>query len=516
MLRVAAAWAVLLCAFRTTTAELLPEDLLVVYNSASMGAETILITYLRAHPQIGSEQVLDLKDPRLADRADIGYGEFAELIRRPIREFLMSSARGPEDIRSILLLRGIPHRISDMNRPDLGDDPDAAAREFLEFGNASYASVDSELTLLWQDLERGESGLTMDSYADNVIANPYHGSAEGFDEWSRYNITFPKVLNNADDVAWLNDEAGLTAVTPGDFYLVCRIDGETVGDALALIRRARHLVINRARTVVVLDENDVGLPVDAGANRELDDDSLAEASDGPGLFDAHDDFEMARDALLLDGWNVIYDDTALFLGDADIDATIIAYGSYGSNHGEDGSEVSDMGPAYVLQYDFARGAIFNSIESFNGRGINGLHTMYEQGQLSDFIAVGGTFGIGHVFEPFSFAVPDNEYLLVNFLVNRMSWAEAAWSSIPVLSWQHIVVGDPLARVERVVDLTADLDVDGDVDLVDFATFQVCFTGAGGPAGGSCWIADLDGDGDVDLVDFMYFSVQFTAAIMRQP
>ena len=60
---------------------------------------------------------------------------------------------------------------------------------------------------------------------------------------------------------------------------------------------------------------------------------------------------------------MVYDDTALFLGDADIDATIIAYGSYGSNHGEDGSEVSDMGPAYVLQYELARGAIFNSIES---------------------------------------------------------------------------------------------------------------------------------------------------------
>ena len=58
-------------------------------------------------------------------------------------------------------------------------------------------------------------------------------------------------------------------------------------------------------------------------------------------------------------------------------------------------------------------------------------------------------------------MPDNEYLLFNFLVNRLTWAEAAWSSIPALSWQHVVLGDPLARLERVVDWTAYLNADGE-------------------------------------------------------
>jgi uncharacterized protein (TIGR03790 family) len=349
----------------------------------------------------------------------------------------------------------------------------------------------------------------MDSYADNVIANPYHGAAYGFDEPAREAIMFrPKIVNNTDDVAWLNDEVGLTAVTAGDMYLVCRIDGRTARDAIGMVRRAQHLRINKARAVVVLDENDVELPDLVDANKELDDDALGDGPLGPGLFDAHDDYEAARDLLEADGWKVMYDDTAVFLTAGDVGAPVIAYGSYGTNHGHDGSESPALGAAYTRDYELARGAIFNTIESYNGRALEGLKTIYEQGQVADFIAAGGAFGIGHVWEPFSFAVPDNEYLLVNFLVREMSWGEAAWSSIPVLSWQHVVLGDPLAYVEEVVELTADLDADGDVDLVDFATFQVCFGGYGVRPRAGCGAADLDKDEDVDLSDFAAFSQEY--------
>jgi hypothetical protein len=482
-----------------------------VYNSASPGAEQVTRAYRQAHPDISDEQVLDLADPFLAGRADVDYRDFITHLRDPIRRFLGASPRRSWETTCILLIHGLPHRIRDINRPALGDKPEEAAREFLDNGNATYASVDSELTLVWQDLERGEYGLSMDSLADNVIANPYHGSNTGIDRFPRKNIARRKVLDSVDDVAWLSDEVGTTAVTAGDFYMVCRIDGRTTADALALIKRAQHLAVNRARAVVVLDENDVELPDMLSANKELDDDPLIEEADGPDLFEAHDDYEAARDALVGDGWQVAYDDTALFLRAADLGAPLIAYSSYGSNHGHDGSESPILGGAYTRQYDLVRGAIFNTIESYNGRAINGLSTLFDQGQLADFIAVGGSFGIGHVYEPFSFAVPDNEYLLVNFLVNRMSWAESAWSSIPVLSWQHIVLGDPLARVEQVVDLSADLDADGDVDLVDFATFQNCFSGFGLSVSGGCGAADFDGDHDVDLSDFAAFSLEFTGS-----
>jgi hypothetical protein len=55
----------------------------------------------------------------------------------------------------------------------------------------------------------------------------------------------------------------------------------------------------------------------------------------------------------------------------------------------------------------------------------------------------------------------------------------------------------------------DSDMDCDVDLVDFANFQICFTGPGGSAGGECLIHDSDDDGDVDLAEFGSLQLAFT-------
>jgi hypothetical protein len=58
----------------------------------------------------------------------------------------------------------------------------------------------------------------------------------------------------------------------------------------------------------------------------------------------------------------------------------------------------------------------------------------------------------------------------------------------------------------------DFDADGDVDLVDFSAFQLCFTGSGGgPVGPECEPGDTDGDGDVDLIDFGEFQLRFTGS-----
>jgi hypothetical protein len=55
----------------------------------------------------------------------------------------------------------------------------------------------------------------------------------------------------------------------------------------------------------------------------------------------------------------------------------------------------------------------------------------------------------------------------------------------------------------------DFDLDGDVDLVDFLTFQACFNGPNRPpAGSSCEATDFDQDADTDLVDFLTFQACF--------
>lgn len=56
----------------------------------------------------------------------------------------------------------------------------------------------------------------------------------------------------------------------------------------------------------------------------------------------------------------------------------------------------------------------------------------------------------------------------------------------------------------------DADEDGDIDLVDFGTFQICFTGPSGTASEQCGgTFDFDGDNDIDLSDFGEFQLSFT-------
>jgi hypothetical protein len=55
----------------------------------------------------------------------------------------------------------------------------------------------------------------------------------------------------------------------------------------------------------------------------------------------------------------------------------------------------------------------------------------------------------------------------------------------------------------------DFDGDGDVDLVDFGNFSLCFTGPGASFAKGCDCGDFEGDGDIDLVDFGSFSLSFT-------
>ncbi len=466
-----------------------PSQVLVVYNSASTDAVAVKDAYLAAHPDIPAANVLDLNSTALANRATITYAEFVSGIRNPIRTYLNSgSGPTPTGIVAMALIRGIPHRIDDTDAPGIGDIPyDPAGPDIgdeLGAGDVTCAALDAELVLLWQNLETGEAGNSMDSKSDNLIDNPYHNRFnEPIGNWSRTYITTAKTFT-ANNLIWQSNAAQTRyRLTPGDMYLVCRIDGRTAADAIATIDRAVGIVHNRRYGWIILDEDD---------GDDLDDDDYL------GLFSAGNDYEEARDALLAAGWQVRYDHTSDFIEAHEHTEPLIAYAGYGENH-----VVNPPGNGtYIDGFRFARGAVFNTLESYNGRALNGLGTLFNQEQVADFIAAGGTFGIGNVWEPFSFTVADNELLLVNFLVHRLTWAEAAYSALPALSWMQIVVGDPLARVIDVVDWIGDFDADGDVDSSDADILAGCASGPGVPhPPGDCVRTDLDGDGDVDQADF---------------
>jgi hypothetical protein len=302
------------------------------------------------------------------------------------------------------------------------------------------------------------------------------------------NIKNAKTFGNPFAVAWTIAGTGKSRLTQGDFYLVSRIDGNTAADAVAAIQRAQNLRINRRYARVVLDEH-------ANAALEYDNMDLFDPPNSA-YFYAGDDYDETLSLLQAAGWNVEYDATAVFILPAAVPHPIAAYSSYGENHITNPPGTG----TYIQGFQFARGAIFNTYESYNGRALNGLGTLINQEQVADFIAWGGTFGIGHVWEPFAFTIPDNEFLFVNFLVNGLTWAEAAWSSIPMLSWMHVVIGDPLATA-TIVDQPADFDADGDVDAADLELFEACASGPGIPCVAGCSKADLDLDGDADQMDF---------------
>ena len=55
----------------------------------------------------------------------------------------------------------------------------------------------------------------------------------------------------------------------------------------------------------------------------------------------------------------------------------------------------------------------------------------------------------------------------------------------------------------------DFDADGDVDLTDFAQFEICFTGPGGALVPGCEPGDFDGDNDIDCDDWAQFVLAWT-------
>ncbi len=488
---------------------ILASQVIVVLNSAFPEAVTLKNAYLAARPGIPAANVLDLNDATLT-LADITYANFVSKIRTPIRNYLLlAGPPAPSDIVAMVLVRPFPHRILDTDNPTVGDGG-GSINEFLPpssggQGDATYASVDAELVLLWQNLNTGEAGGTMDSKSDNLIDNPYHQSAARIAQFPRTFIQTQKTLLNSSNVAWTLGGSGSTLLTPGDMYLVCRLDGNSVADALALVERSPFAYFNQALGRILLDEYNVA------GGQDLDDDSLF----GPGdPFNAGDDYEEARNILQAAGWDVRYDGTFDFIDGTEDMSPILAYASYGENHDVNGLGEPPPPPpgTYIEAFKLPFSAIFNTIESFNARSINGLSD-FGQEQVTDFIAAGGTFAVGHVWEPFSFTIPDNEFLFVNLLVepaaDRLQFAEAAYTSIPVLSWQHVAVGDPLAKPAVLNDPalpTGDLDGDGQVTGLDISPFtRILLEGIGFyrnrfPALDPVARCDFSGDCRADLAD----------------
>lgn len=476
------------------------ENVLVVYNSADAESVAVYDYYLQTRPGVIG---YDLNDPTVSGTT-LTYSEYTSKLRDPIRAYL-TGQNLEQQVSVITLTKGIPHRIEDRttegpNDTSAGSSPGVAGI-LWENGQATYASVDSELTLLWQDLETGygDDGKLL---ADNGVVNPYYGSS----------ATQPIMSYDRSDVAeaqrfvWtgssftMQEQMGTARVDAGAIMLTARLDGYTVDDVKGMIDRAQNPVFNSENYKIVLDENSAG-ELDGGSSTG-DYDSLGNAFPyfyPAGVFDDNG-------AAFLVGENEqAFEGT---VGTEVVEGPVAALLTYGGNH--NGGSGDNLGFLQTWEGQLVDGAIYNGLESFSARNFNGIditNQYNDQGQLADWIAYGGTFGTGTVYEPFTFGVADNTYLILKMLQDEgggytggaYSWVEAAWASIPYLSWQNLVLGDPLATISvtevNLGDVPGDFDLNAFIDGRDLDLLAANFGNE---------LYDLDGDSDADADDLTYW------------
>lgn len=434
-------------------AQLQASNVLLVYNSQNAESLAIRNAYLAARPGV---RQFDLNSAA-ANVRSISRAAYVASVRTPVRDFINGVTTGQDlsgQIIAIVTTRGLPGRILS---PTGGD-------EFT--ASSAWASLESELTLLQQDLEAPGSPIPF-RYSW-LIDNPYHQAIGApITSFSRAQVRtarpFVAVQTPSSSIfSWQ-----LTGLTPGDIYLVTRLDaaagpGTTALDnVLALITRSTSLSLNRCAARALLDEYGAPAPP---TGFEFDEDEL------PPLFAGGPDFENTAARLALAGFRVTHDQAFNFVTGAELPAPaapLFLLATYGENHslnawGEDPPGVG----TYLGLYTFHPAAIFIAYESWNGNTLHDFGPRGGQQQALDFIAAGGSFTIPHVMEPFAFAVADVEFLAGNMLVHGLTFAEAAYASLPGLSWQNAPVGDPLARIVVSGGAAPDRDGDGRLTIED--------------------------------------------------
>ena len=251
------------------------------------------------------------------------------------------------------------------------------------------ASVDSELTALYGDLKTGRP-----HQLSGPLPNPFYGHRDK----SFSHPEFP-------------------------MYLVTRLAAYDLDGVKAMIDRSL-VAKNQGKFVIDLSDNN----------------------------DAQGNDWLRNAAILLPKNRVVFDDTTLSLsGEKDV----IGYASWGSNDGNRDRR--------FLKFQWLPGAIATQYVSSDGRTFvrppdkwksrpqwddpRDMFAGSAQGLSADYILEGATGASGHVYEPYLTFTPRPDLLLPAYYQGR-TLAESYYLSMPALSWQNIVIGDPLCSLGK--------------------------------------------------------------------
>jgi uncharacterized protein (TIGR03790 family) len=451
-----------------------PENVLVLYNLDSTEGPAIAAHYAQAHPGVN---VLGLSGVTTAEQVTADY--YLDTIRPQILPVLNSS------ITTIVTTKGLPLRIEvTENNPTSYVDPFNVTRTVESGYWKTYSSLESELTRInvistWQQM--GDQ-----TYFNTPCANnPY------------YLPTFnPRTIQYEARSAPFDYNAYYIPGF-GGMRLTARLDGFTTADINASIDRAQqaYLLPGSSSQFVIMDDDPNSLGGDRISNLKKVLDSKPQA--------------------------YVYntDDNAVTTASR----RVIGYVSHGTNDGTGGLPEGYMNPNVEghLAFNLANGAVFETHESYNAFTFNQdmaakidrrepvapqklppdewYIILPDQGLVAEWLAVGGTAGVGNVWEPQSGRTTEaNEDQIFKMLLDGYTWGEAAWSSMQQLSYVNTVIGDPLMTWKQV--LLGDANLDGRVDVADLSLLGA-YWGTTGQSGGYMWsYGDFNGDGVIDVAD----------------
>lgn len=345
-------------------------NVLLVVNSTSAASETIA-RYYAEHRGIAQDNVCSITT---ATTESIDREAYARQIEQPIWQCI-AGLRAHDRILYIVLTKDVPIRISGTGGR-----------------TGTNSSVDSELTLLY----RRRTGQT--APIAGFVPNPYFAGTSP--------IASIKPFTHESQ----------------DIYLVTRLDGYTVQDALGLIDRAATPVKDGR---FVLDER--ASLIDSGGDRWLR--AAAERLREQGLGDRVTLDEstnvLTKESLVLGYYSWGSNDSAIQLRHFDME--FVPGAIAGMFVSTDGRTFKEPPPTWRPSSDGRRESVFG-----------GSH----QSLMGDLIREGVTGAAGHVDEPFLDGTIRPEILFPAYASGR-NLAEAYYAAMPYLSWQTLIVGDPL-------------------------------------------------------------------------
>jgi uncharacterized protein (TIGR03790 family) len=269
---------------------------------------------------------------------------------------------------------------------------------------------------------------------ESGIYNPYYGweSSGGMEDKGNMVLSQPwqPLHFQVQEPSWLpsfgwDGNGGVTRID----YLVTRLTAYTLEETLQMIDRCVNSYSGSDYYIVLDDDN-----------------KTIDRMNDP-VWPGFPNDESATEVLTRLGFNLYSDSahqsdliTAAFLGDTSISDHVLGYCSHGYHSAFDGYFILDD-----LGFNYLHGALFMSYESSNGTTFVWTEPHNVAGQLADFIRMGGSGGVGNVYEPYNLACGDESMMFAEYLGGR-NLAEACYKGIIAISWMEVIVGDPLCTV----------------------------------------------------------------------